>query len=68
MLESNTHRPIPVMADSEGRLATNAYGLTAFPFSVFIYADGTIAARATGAIPYAGLLDAVDFLAVNPTG
>ena len=55
------------MADSEGRLAANAYGLPAFPFSVFILADGTIAARATGAIPHAGFLDAVDFLAENAT-
>jgi len=32
---------------------------------VFIYADGTIAARASGAIPYDGFLEAVDFLADN---
>jgi hypothetical protein len=49
-------------------LAANAYGLTAFPFSVFISADGTIAARATGAIPYAGFLDAVEFLENNAAG
>jgi hypothetical protein len=56
-----------VLVDSEGRLAANAYGLTAFPYSVFIYADGTIAARATGAIPYVGFTDAVDFLRENAT-
>jgi len=60
--------PIPVLVDSEGRDATDAFGLTAFPFSVFVYSDGTIAARATGAIPFDGFMDAVDFLVENPTG
>jgi thiol-disulfide isomerase/thioredoxin len=60
--------PISVLADSAGREAANAYGLTAFPFSVFVYSDGTIAARATGAIPFTGLMDAIDFLVANPTG
>jgi hypothetical protein len=60
--------PIVVLADSAAREAANAFGLTAFPFSVFVYADGTIAARATGAIPFTALMDAVDFLVANPTG
>lgn len=59
--------PVVVLADSQGREAANAFGLTAFPFSVFVYADGTIAARAIGAIPYAGFMEAVAFLAANPT-
>jgi len=57
--------PVPVLVDSEGREAAEAYGVTVFPYSVFIYADGTIAARASGAIPYEGFKEAVDFLADN---
>lgn len=55
-----------VLADSASREAASAFGLTAFPFSVFVYADGTIAARATGAIPYVSFMEAIDFLAANP--
>ena len=55
--------PVPVLADSEERATVDALGLTAFPFTVFVYADGTVAARATGAIPYETFLEAVDFLA-----
>ena len=57
--------PVPVLVDSEAREATTAYGLTYFPYSVFVLADGTIAARASGAIPYDGFQQAVDFLANN---
>ena len=60
--------PVSVLADSEAREAATAFGLSAFPFSVFVYADGTIAARATGAIPIDGVMEAIDFLAENPGG
>lgn len=46
----------------------NAFGVTAFPYTVFVYADGTIAARATGAIPYDTFLEAVAFLADAAAG
>ncbi|MCB2222968.1 MAG: TlpA family protein disulfide reductase [Actinobacteria bacterium] len=59
--------PVPVIADSAGREIALAVGLTAFPYSVFVYADGTVAARATGAIPYEAFVDAVQFLADHPT-
>ncbi|MCJ7724917.1 MAG: hypothetical protein MUP76_00805 [Acidimicrobiia bacterium] len=60
--------PVPVLVDSQTREAATVFGLTAFPFSVFVYADGTIAARATGALPFTSFMEAVDFLAANPTG
>ena len=40
----------PVITDPDGSVAS-AYGLTAFPFFVFVNADGTVAARATGELP-----------------
>ncbi len=55
--------PVPVLADSEGGEAAEAFGLTFLPFAVFVLADGTIAARASGSIPYDGFLQAVEFLA-----
>ena len=57
-----------MLADSAERTALNTFGLTFFPFSIYVYADGTIAARATGAIPYETFLEAADFLASNPGG
>lgn len=59
---------IPVLADSEAREVATAFGVSAFPFTVFVYADGTIAARATGALDFDDFMGAVDFLANNPTG
>jgi thiol-disulfide isomerase/thioredoxin len=40
--------PFPVMADSTTGTAAQAYGLTAFPYFVMAYPDGTVAGRATG--------------------
>lgn len=60
--------PVPVLADSEQREAADAYGLTAFPYTVFVYSDGTIAARVTGGLSYDSFIGAVEFLAENPTG
>jgi hypothetical protein len=37
----------PVITDSTGSVA-DAYGLSAFPFWVFVNADGTVAGRLTG--------------------
>jgi cytochrome c biogenesis protein CcmG/thiol:disulfide interchange protein DsbE len=40
----------PVMVDPTGSVAT-AFGLPAFPFFVFVNADGTVAGRITGEVP-----------------
>ena len=40
----------PVITDPTGVVAT-AYGLTSFPYFVFVNADGTVAGRATGELP-----------------
>jgi cytochrome c biogenesis protein CcmG/thiol:disulfide interchange protein DsbE len=40
----------PVITDPTGAVAT-AYGLTGFPYFVFVNADGTVAGRATGELP-----------------
>jgi hypothetical protein len=57
--------PGPVLVDDESRQVASTFGLTAFPYMVFVYADGTVAARYTGALPYDTFLEAVDFLAEN---
>ena len=52
----------PVITDATGSVAT-AYGLTAFPYFVFVNADGTVSARATGELPMdelAGYLEALE--------
>ena len=40
----------PVIVDESGAVA-DAYGLSAFPYWVFVNADGTVAARLTGELP-----------------
>jgi thiol-disulfide isomerase/thioredoxin len=40
----------PVIEDESGAVAS-AYGMTAFPYFVFVNADGTVAGRVTGEIP-----------------
>jgi cytochrome c biogenesis protein CcmG/thiol:disulfide interchange protein DsbE len=47
----------PVMVDPTGSVAT-AFGLAAFPYFVFVNADGTVAGRITGELPVEDL-DAV---------
>jgi thiol-disulfide isomerase/thioredoxin len=42
--------PFPVMADSPESTAAEAYGLSAYPFFVFVDGDGKVAGRATGEI------------------
>ncbi len=44
----------PVLVDTTGAVA-EAYGLSAFPYWVFLNADGTVAARATGEMSTATL-------------
>lgn len=51
----------PVIVDPTGAVA-DAYGLSAFPYFVFVHADGTVGARATGALAIADLEAIVDGL------
>jgi cytochrome c biogenesis protein CcmG/thiol:disulfide interchange protein DsbE len=44
----------PVIEDESGAVA-NAYGMTAFPYFVFVNADGTVAGRITGEVPASDL-------------
>jgi thiol-disulfide isomerase/thioredoxin len=44
----------PVITDPSGEVAT-AYGLSAYPFFVFVNADGTVQGRTTGELPIADL-------------
>ncbi|MFM8238615.1 MAG: TlpA family protein disulfide reductase [Actinomycetota bacterium] len=43
--------PTPILADDAQRKASTAYGLSAFPYFVFVNADGTVSSRVTGEIP-----------------
>jgi thiol-disulfide isomerase/thioredoxin len=45
------HWPLPVLLDDSSGTAANAYGLTGFPFFVFVNADGTVAGRSAGELP-----------------
>ncbi|MDH5242562.1 MAG: TlpA family protein disulfide reductase [Chloroflexota bacterium] len=45
---------VPVIVDSNGSVAP-AYGLSAFPFWVFVGADGQVTGRLTGELPIADL-------------
>jgi thiol-disulfide isomerase/thioredoxin len=47
--------PFPVLLDDEQGTAGQAYGLPAFPFFVFLDADGTVVGRATGELSAAAL-------------
>lgn len=42
--------PKPVLADNAGSAAGKAYGLTAFPYTVLLDAEGTVVFRASGEI------------------
>lgn len=55
--------PGPILVDDEDRQVATAFGINAFPYMAFVYADGTIAARYVGALPYETFLGVVDFLA-----
>ena len=44
----------PVIEDESGTVAS-AYGMTAFPYFVFVNADGTVAGRITGEVPTSDL-------------
>lgn len=52
---------MPVIVDRGGTVAT-AYGLSAFPFWVFVGADGNVTGRLTGELPIADLETIIDTL------
>lgn len=52
---------MPVIVDRGGTVAT-AYGLSAFPFWVFVGADGYVSGRLTGELPIADLETIIDTL------
>jgi cytochrome c biogenesis protein CcmG, thiol:disulfide interchange protein DsbE len=54
----------PVMVDPTGSVAT-AFGLPAFPYFVFVNADGTVAGRITGEVPVADLEGIAEQLAAG---
>jgi len=54
--------PFPVMADSTRSTAAAAYGLSAYPFFVFVDADGKVAGRATGEVDPSDLTKIFDAL------
>jgi thiol-disulfide isomerase/thioredoxin len=52
---------VPVIVDPTNSVAS-AYGLPAFPYWVFVGADGTVRARAVGELPVANLETVIDSL------
>jgi thiol-disulfide isomerase/thioredoxin len=53
----------PVLLDGDDQAAATAAGLSAFPYWVFVDADGTVAARATGELTSSQLSDIAGGLA-----
>jgi thiol-disulfide isomerase/thioredoxin len=47
--------PTPVLVDDRQSVAASAYGLTSFPYFVFVNSDGTVALRGSGEVPAAEL-------------
>ena len=45
------------MVDNQAQSVSSAYGLTFFPFSIFVDADGVILGRLSGAIPMDDILN-----------
>ncbi len=66
--------PYPVMVDSKDGAAARAYGLTAYPYFVFLDASGKVAGRLTGELSRADLRTVFSALAagqplnINRTG
>jgi hypothetical protein len=49
-----------VVVDNRSQSVSNAYGLTVFPFSVFVDADGVVLGRLSGGIPIEEILRITD--------
>lgn len=59
--------PYPTMADSTSSTAARAYGLTSYPYMVFVDANGKVVARSEGEVPADVLTTAVRDLAAGRT-
>jgi thiol-disulfide isomerase/thioredoxin len=58
---------VPVLADDADGTAANAYGLSGFPFMVFVDADGKVVKRTAGELPIEQLQADVEQLAKTAT-
>src|SRR5262249_10336319 len=59
--------PYPTMADSDAFTAAKAYGLTGYPFMVFVDGNGKVVARSEGEVPGDPLVQAAkDLVAGKP--
>lgn len=54
---------LPVVMDDEAGTVANAFGLSAYPYFVFVKADGNVAARMTGLLPTETLSNLISGLA-----
>jgi hypothetical protein len=52
-----------VLLDDDARSVLRAFGLTAYPYTVVVDANGQIAGRATGALPIEGVIEFTESLA-----
>lgn len=52
--------PAPVLVDTANQTAAKAYGLTGYPYLVFVNADGTVAGRWSGEMPEENLQAVVE--------
>lgn len=52
--------PAPVLVDTADQTAAKAYGLTGYPYLVFVNADGTVAGRWSGEMPESDLRAVID--------
>ncbi len=49
-----------MVVDDRSQTVASAYGLTFFPFTVFVDADGVVLGRLSGGIPIADVLNIAD--------
>ena len=49
-----------MLVDDQAGTVSNAFGLTFFPFTVFVDADGVVLGRLSGAIPVEEILSLAD--------
>jgi hypothetical protein len=51
---------IPIVVDDQNNSVSRAFGLTFFPFTVFVDADGVVLGRLSGAIGVEEILNIAD--------
>lgn len=59
--------PAPVLVDTANQTAAKAYGLTGYPYLVFVNADGTVAGRWSGEMPEADLKAVIEAFKAGTT-